>query len=57
MLTNKRENNGLNHLIDSNAFIEYLNGMNDVYKNIEEYNLNKRCQNIDCFWWYDFWYT
>ena len=57
MLTNKRENTGLNHLNDSNAFIEYLNGMNDVYKNIEEYNLNKRRQNIDCFWWYDSWYT
>ena len=27
---------------DSKAFIEFSNEMNDIYKNIEEYNSNKR---------------
>ena len=37
-LTNKRENIGLKHLNYSKAFIEYSNGMDDTYKNIEECN-------------------
>ena len=32
----------LNHLNDSIAFIECSKDMNDVYKNIEEYNPNKK---------------
>ena len=27
---------------DSKAFIEYLNDMDDIYKNIKEYNPNKK---------------
>ena len=27
---------------DSNAFIEYSNDMDDIYKNIEEYSSNKK---------------
>ena len=27
---------------DSNDFAEYLNDMDDIYKNIEEYNPNKK---------------
>ena len=27
---------------DSKAFIEHSNDMNDIYKNIEEYNPNKK---------------
>ena len=42
LLVNKRENAGLKHLIDSKTFIEYLNDMDDIYKNIEEYNPNKK---------------
>ena len=38
-LINKREKVGLNHLDDLKAFTEYSNDMEDVYKNIEEYNL------------------
>ena len=30
------------YLKDSKAFIEYQNGMDDVYKNIEEYKPNKK---------------
>ena len=37
-LTSKREGVGVNHFNDPKAFIEYSNDMNDVYKNIDEYN-------------------
>ena len=36
------ENVGIEHLNDSKAFIECSNTMNDVYENIDNYNLNKR---------------
>ena len=42
MLIDKRKRTGLQHLNDSKAFIEFLNGMNDVYKNIEEHNPNRK---------------
>ena len=41
LLVNKGEGTGLKHLNDSKAFIEYSNDMDDIYKNIEEYILNK----------------
>ena len=31
---------------DSKAFIEYLNDLDDIYKNIEEYNLKKKQRRI-----------
>ena len=34
----KREKVGLNHFNDPKAFMEYSNDMQDVYKNIEDYN-------------------
>ena len=40
----KTQNTGLKHFNDSKAFIEYSNDMDDIYKNIEEYNLNKKCK-------------
>ena len=40
LLINKREIIGLKYLNDSKAFIENSNDMDDIYKNIEEYNLN-----------------
>ena len=40
-LINKREKVGLNHYDDPKAFIEYSNDMQDVYKNIDEYNTDK----------------
>ena len=40
-LINKRESTGLKHVNDPKAFIEYSNDMHDVYKNIEECNINK----------------
>ena len=30
------------HFTDSIAFVEYSNNMDDIYKNIEEYNLDKK---------------
>ena len=41
-LINKRYSTGLKHFNDPKAFIEYSNDIQDVYKNIEEYNLNKK---------------
>ena len=40
-LINKRESTGLNLFNDLKAFIEYSNDMQDVYKNIDEYNVDK----------------
>ena len=40
-LINKRESTGLKHFNDPKAFIEYSNDMQDVYKNINQYNPNK----------------
>ena len=37
-LINKREKVGLDHFDDPEAFMEYSNDMQDVYKNIEDYN-------------------
>ena len=41
-LIDKRGSTGLKHLNDSKAFIEYSNDMDDIYKNIEECNPNKK---------------
>ena len=40
-MINKREDVGINHFEDPKAFIEYSNDMNDVYKNIDDYNPDK----------------
>ena len=42
LLINKRQSTGLEYLNDSKAFIEYSNDKDDVYKNIEDYNPNKK---------------
>ena len=39
---NKRESACLKHFNDPKAFIEYSNDIQDVYKNIEEYNIGKK---------------
>ena len=41
-LVNKREKIGLDNFKDRRAFIEYSNDMQDVYKNIEDYNPGKK---------------
>ena len=40
-LISKRESRGLKHFGNPKAFIEYSNDMPDVYKNIDEYNVDK----------------
>ena len=41
LLIHKRERAGLKHLNDPKDFIKYSNDMQDIYKNIEEYNTDK----------------
>ena len=38
---NKRKGVGVDHYNDPKAFIEYLNDMHDVYKNVNKYNPDK----------------
>ena len=40
-LINKRESVGINHFNGPKAFIDYSNDMQDVYKNIDDYNPDK----------------
>ena len=42
LLDTQKENADLKHLNDSKAFIEYSNDMDDIYKDHQEYNLNKK---------------
>ena len=48
-LINKRESVGLKHFNDPKSFIEYSNAMYDVYKNIDNYNLNKENKILTVF--------
>ena len=41
-LINKRGKVALNHFKDPKVFIKYSNGMQNVYKNIEDYNPGKK---------------
>ena len=42
ILIKKRKDVGIKHLNDPNAFIERSNTMNDVYKNIHDYNPSRK---------------
>ena len=42
LLINKRESTGPKYFNDSKAFIEYSDDVDNIYKNIEEYNPNKK---------------
>ena len=39
-LISKRESTGLKHLNDHKAFTEYSNDMQDIYENVDEYNID-----------------
>ena len=41
-LIKNRENAGIKHVNDWNAFIECSNTMDDIYENIDEYNPNRK---------------
>ena len=47
-LINKRESTGLKKF-DPKTFIEYSNDMQGVYKNAEEYNVDKECKILIVF--------
>ena len=46
-LIKNRENAGIKHVNDGNAFIECSNTMDDVYERINDYNPNRK-KNINC---------
>ena len=46
---NKRESTVLKHLNHSKVFIAYSNDMDDIHKNIEEYNPNKNLKLLTVF--------
>ena len=48
-LINKRESTGLKYFNDRKPFIEYSNDMQNVYKNIGEYNADKECKILIVF--------
>ena len=48
-LINKRESTGLKYFNNPKGFIEYSNEIQDVYKNTEENNLEKKKENINSF--------
>ena len=48
-LINKHENAGVKNLNDPNAFIEYSNIMDDVYENIDDYNLRRKRKGLIVF--------
>ena len=43
VLIKKRERRGSKQLNGSKVFIEYSNNMDNIYKDIKEYNPNKKC--------------
>ena len=45
--------NDLENLQNTKAVIIYSNNMQDVYKNIEEYNPDTECK-VLIAWWYDY---
>ena len=48
-LINKREGVGIDHFNYPKTFVEYSNDMRDVYKNIDEYSLDKDNKNLVAF--------
>ena len=49
LLINKRQQGSLENFNDSKTLIEYSNNMDDIYKNIEEYNSNKKRKILTVF--------
>ena len=54
-LISKRESTGLKLFNDFKAFIEYLKDLDDIYKNIEENNPNKKRKILIVFDYMIFW--
>ena len=49
LLIDKRENTDLKHFNDSKTNVEFSNDMDDIYKNIKEYNPNKQRKILTVF--------
>ena len=49
ILIKKRENAGIKYLNDLNAFIECFNTMDDIYEDINDYNLSRKRKIIIAF--------
>ena len=49
LLIKKRKDSGVKNLNDPDAFIEYSNTMNDVYGNIDDYNLKRKSKVLIVF--------
>ena len=49
ILIKKRKDAGIKHLNDPNAFIECSNTMDDVYENIDDYNLSRKLKIVIVF--------
>ena len=52
-LIKKREDAGIKHLDNPNAFIVCSNTIDDVYEDIDNYNPNRDKKSFNCFWWHD----
>ena len=48
-LIKKREDAGIKHVNNPNAFIKCSNMMDDVYENINDYNPIRKRKKINCF--------
>ena len=53
-LIKRRENVGVKHFNDPKAFSEYSNDMQDVYKNINDYNPDKDNKILIVFYLFSF---
>ena len=49
MLINKCEGEGIRHFNNFEALFEYSNDMDDIYKNIGEYNPHKKQNSLTVF--------
>ena len=48
-LIKRHEDAGTKHLNDLDAFIECSNTMDDIYENIDDYNLGRKRKIFNCF--------
>ena len=49
MFKYQKRKQGLKHFNDPKAFIEYSNDIQDVYKNINKYNVDTECKILIVF--------
>ena len=50
---NGREKVGIKKLKNPKAFIGYLQTIDDVYENFEDYNPAKKKESVNSVWWYN----